>query len=325
MLARTEPAPARPPDLTIGDYEFRGRTATLRQTGNSARVGFALIAEVARWFLFYLIVVARMWWVRLTLPGRATIRFAPNTPHPRYLVRSAAMWAGLRLQRGDGPADAVFFFDDATISEPPEAQALNAGCADISKSRVADIFGTVFGYPLAVDPATWLGDAVEKSEENGAHDGRIVACPRVRAPGRTYQRAIDTVRADGYAYDLRTHCVGGVPVIVWIKRRDPALRFAPPSLAVTRHAPGDVFDAAELADIGRFVRATRADWCALDILRDADGRIYIVDVNKTDAGPIHALSFADKLASIALLGRALSALVHRATASDVTGPAAEAA
>lgn len=171
------------------------------------------------------------------------------------------------------------------------------------------MFGEVFGYPLALDPAVWVGNAVEKSEANGAHDGRVVACPRAAVPGKTYQRVIDTVRADGFAYDLRTHCVGGKPVVVWIKRRNPAARFAPPSLGVTRHTPEAVFGANERALIGAFARAMRADWCGLDILRDADGRIYVVDVNKTDAGPINALSLADKLTSTAILARALLAMV----------------
>lgn len=328
MLTRTDPPPLRRPDLTIGDYEFRGRTATLKQTGHSARIGYSLFAEVARWFLFYLIVIARMWWVRLTRARRATIRFTPSTPHPRYLVRSAAMWAGFRIARGTphAPADVAFFFEDATVCmvTAPGAHGFNSGCCDISKSRVAAVFGEIFGYPLALDPALWIGEAVEKSETNGAHDGRIVICPREAMPGRTYQRAIDTVRADGFAYDLRTHCIDGVPVIVWSKCRDPARRFAPPSVAVTRHLPDAVFSASELASIARFCGAMHADWCGLDILRDADGRIYIVDVNKTDAGPINALSLGDKLASTAILANALGAMVDRphepaCNASALTG------
>jgi hypothetical protein len=43
----------------------------------------------------------------------------------------------------------------------------------------------------------------------------------------------------------------------------------------------------------------------MDILRDRDGRIYIVDVNKTDAGPIIALPLGEKLASTAILADAL--------------------
>nr|QQZ51201.1 hypothetical protein JKL49_08855 [Phenylobacterium glaciei] len=48
----------------------------------------------------------------------------------------------------------------------------------------------------------------------------------------------------------------------------------------------------------------------MDILRDQpSGRIYIVDVNKTDVGPVIALSLRDKLASTEALAKALIALL----------------
>ena len=49
------------------------------------------------------------------------------------------------------------------------------------------------------------------------------------------------------------------------------------------------------------------------MLRDADGRLYVVDVNKTDAGPIIALPLRQKLRSVALLAEALTALVQPAS------------
>lgn len=244
---------------------------------------------------------------------RPAIWFTPVVPHPRYMVRIAALWAGIRVAASPAVADAAFFFDDATVSVPPapgHARALNFGCGDISKSRVATVFAQVFGYPLALDPATWAGPAVEKSEANGAHDGRIVACPTPARPGFVYQRVVDTVD-DGIATDLRTHVVGGRVVAVWIKRRAAAARFRPANLGAVLVAPARVFTAAELAGIAAFAAAMGVDWAGLDILRDSgDGRIYIVDVNKTDAGPIIALPFGQKLRSIAILGQALTALVQ---------------
>jgi len=55
------------------------------------------------------------------------------------------------------------------------------------------------------------------------------------------------------------------------------------------------------------------DWGGLDILRDAsDGRIYIVDVNKTDMGPPLALPMKEKLSAVKTLGQALRvALIER--------------
>lgn len=313
------PRLARSRGLRLGDFTLRGGRVVLRKTGNSAAIDRALLTEVAIWVTFYLALRLRAAWaaVRLRAKGKRFVRraiwFTPDVPHPRYMIRIAAIAAGFRVARTPGEAVAAFFFDDATQSVPPlpsHAVALNFGCGDITKSRVARVFAEVFDYPLAIDPMRWSGPAVAKSEANGAHDGHIVQCPCEPKQGYVYQRLVDTVRADGFAYDLRTHVIGGTVAAVWIKRRSAAGRFQPANLAVTRHDPAAIFSRGELKLIGAFARAMGADWAGLDILRDVhDGRIYIVDVNKTDAGPIIALPLRDKLASALLLGAALRRLI----------------
>lgn len=305
--------------MRLGDFSLRGGRVILRKTGNSAVIDRALLAEVAIWVTFYVALRLQTGWTALRLrargeqPVKRSIWFTPDVPHPRYMIRVAAIAAGFRVARTPSEADAAFFFDDATKSVPPppgHAVALNFGCGDISKSRVARVFAVVFGYPLAVDPERWIGPAVEKSEANGTHDGRVVACPYAPVAGAVYQRLVDTVRADGFAYDLRTHVVGGVVVAAWVKQRSAAGRFLPPNRRATRHDPATIFSADELDRISVFATAMGADWAGLDILRDAaDGRIYIVDVNKTDAGPIIALPLRDKLASAVVLGAALRRLI----------------
>lgn len=229
------------------------------------------------------------------------------------MVRAAATWARLRVTCNAAAADAAFYFDDATIATqppPPTQRHFNFGCGDISKSRVARTFEAAFGYPLAIDPLNWCGPAVAKSEANGAHDGHIVDCPCPPVAGLVYQRLVDTVAADGFAGDLRVSCVGGVVINVVVKRRAAAARFLPPNATAVAAEPATIFSADERAGIARFCVAMGADWCGLDILRDRhDRRIYIVDLNKTDAGPVIALPLRGKLASTARLAAALRALV----------------
>ena len=295
--------------FNIGDFRVADGRVTLRKTGNSARLDGRLAAELWRWGLFWVAL-------RLTAPrphaSAPALCFSPEFPGARYQVRQAAIAARLRLVDDPAAADAVFRFEDATLGAPAAAHArtLNGGCRDISKSRVAAVFAVVFGYPLAIDPAAWAGDAVEKSEANGTHDGRIVMCPRAAAPGRVYQRVVDAIDDGGAAVDLRTQCIGHQIVTVWEKRRPAAARFLPPNTQVIRRDPTAVFSAPEQERIASFTRAMGADWCALDVLRDrGDGRIYIVDVNTTDAGPIIALPLREKLAGARRLGAALRALV----------------
>jgi hypothetical protein len=310
---------SQPRHWRVGDFELRDGRIVLAKTGNSAAIDRALLGEIATWVGCYLLVRARALFV--ARHRRRSIWFTPDIPHPRYMVRIAAIAAGIRLARTPGEATAAFFFEDATLSVPPAAnhdRTFNFGCGDISKGRVARVFAEVFGYPLAVDPARWTGVAVEKSEANGTHDGRLVSCPAVARPGMVYQRLIDTVRADGFAYDLRTHVIGGGVVAVWIKQREASGRFLPQNRAATLVDPAAVFSPAELTRIGAFATAMGADWAGLDILRDEpSGRIYVVDVNKTDAGPIIALPMAAKLRSVAILAKALTALIDQPSSAAV--------
>jgi hypothetical protein len=267
-----------------------------------------VLTEVAIWLVFFACLQVRVAWLMLTGRKGLSIGFQPDQPRPWYLIRSAAAWNGMRVVP-PADADIVMFFEDATWSDPlppPTAKrALNFACNDISKSRVAAVFETTFGYPLAIDPATHQGDAVEKSEINSMHDGRVIRCPADRREGYVYQRLIDT--ADGGSItDLRTPCVGGIPALVWEKRRSACEVFSVHNRRVWLRRPGHVFTSEETDAIARFCRAFGLDWGGLDILRDRyDGRIYIVDVNKTDVGPIIALRLWDKLISVSLLARAL--------------------
>jgi hypothetical protein len=292
----------------LSDFEFRGGRLKVLKTGATAKLDFSVLTEVAIWLVFFACLQVRVAWLMLNGRKGPTIGFKPDQLRPWYLVRSAAAWNGMRVVPA-ADADIVMFFEDATWSDPlspPTAKrALNFACNDISKSRVAAVFEATFGYALAIDPATHEGDAVEKSEINSMHDGRVIRCPAESREGYVYQRLIDTSNG-GSITDLRTPCVGGIPTLVWEKRRSACNVFSVHNRRVWLRRPGQVFSSDETDAIARFCAAFRLDWGGLDILRDRyDGRIYIVDVNKTDVGPIIALRLWDKLISISLLARAL--------------------
>jgi len=97
---------------------------------------------------------------------------------------------------------------------------------------------------------------------------------------------------------------------VFIKPRPVADRFANHNARVNLAKPRDVFSADEIEKLSAFARAMGLDWGGLDVLRDGpSGRLYVVDVNKTDMGPPIALPFLHKLAAVARMGRALRRLV----------------
>jgi hypothetical protein len=310
MVAQLD-APTPPRASWVRDFAWSPGRVSIRKTGVSLPLNTDVLAEIAAWALWLGPLWIAFFVARLRRRQPLAIWFAPDRPRPWYLVRAAAMWAGIDVARRPEEAAATFFFDDTTVCAPGGAAGLNARCTDVSKSHVAAVFEEVFGYPLSVDPRTTAGPMVEKSEKNGVHDGRIVEGPLTPKPGYVYQRLVDTVGEDGACRDLRTPCAGGEPVLVWIKVKPAGRRFAIQNRRVLLRRPEEVFSAEELALIRRFNARMGADWGGLDILRDRnDGRIHIVDVNKTDLGPLIALRWADKFRSMGRLSRALERLVR---------------
>lgn len=297
----------------LRDFEFGLTGLTVRKTGARVPYSPSVIAEVTAWFRFFF-----SWRSMEPIGTRFTIYFTPERARPWYLVRAVSHVAGAVLAKDMAQADVVMQFEDATISPNPAptnvkrgAKLINFSCADISKSRVAAASEAAFGAPLAVDPATYTGPAVEKSQINAAHDGHIVQCPTPALPGRAYQRVIDNRTHDlQLVEDLRTCTLGGKPIVVFIKRRPVTKRFQNTNVEVLLRRPEEVFSAEEIERIGVFCKELGLEWGGVDVLRDRkDGSLQIVDANKTDMGPPIALNLPDKLVATRLLARAFRAFV----------------
>lgn len=311
------PRPAAPASPRwLDDFAWRDGRVVVRKTGVSLAIDHHLIREILSWLLYFPLLGGVALAARLGRRSRFAVWYVPDQPRPWYLVRGAALWAGLSVAPTEALADATFYFDDVTRGNPPATRLLprfNFACTDVSKSHVAEVFADVFGYPLQLDPAKTNGLIVEKSETNGVHDGFVVMAPVRRQPGRAYQRLIDT-EAEGFNHDLRTPCVGGVPVVVWHKYKPAGQSFAIHSQRTRLRDPSEVFSPGELVLIRRFNARMGLDWGGLDILRDRhDGRIYVVDVNKTDLGPVISLSWRDKIVSMNRLAAAMDAMVRNGT------------
>lgn len=302
--------------LWFRDFDFEPGALRVKKTGVRVPLNGAIVQESLAWFAYYLAVEA-MRLARAFGSRGPKVAFLPDRPRPWYLIWPVLHAAGGRMVNDPAEADLVVQFDDATQSAhapPPGAPAhglVNFGAVDISKSRVAEAFERAFGYPLAVCPRRGRGIAVEKSEANGLHDGQVVRLPIEPRPGRVYQKLVNNRAADGLVEDLRTPTVGGRPVCVFVKRRPVAHRFGNDNVACPLRAPEEVFSAEEIAAIGRFCAEIGFDWGGLDILRDCDdGRLYIVDANKTDMGPPVAMPLRDKLEATRRLAHAFRAFAQ---------------
>lgn len=295
------------------DFRLVDGYVHVKSTGVRFKNDWQLWADIGRWFTYYAFVRLNGLGARLTRRPGPRVWFAPYPPRPWYITWAAMVWGGLRFARRPEDADAAFYFEDQTQAIPPpprHARGFNFGVGDVSKTKVAEVMEAAFGYPLAIDPTTHVGQAVEKGEGNGLHDGRIVQCPTARLPEKAYQRVIATEGADGWACDLRTATVGRKPIVVFVKKKPAAARFSIQNISVEVKLPGEVFSPAELAQIERFCETMQLDWGALDVLRErASGRLYVVDVNKTDTGPAVVLNWRDRAKATRLLAAALIEMV----------------
>ena len=248
-------------------------------------------------------------------PATVRLAFHPQPAGPWYTLPLSLAGTGVRIVRRVGDADAVMVFDDRTdgaVARPETgAPLLNARITDISKAHVGRVFGSVFGYALSVDPLTHAGPMVEKSDENGVHDGRIVKGPlAVARPGMAYQRLVDSTVRDGVTEDLRCTCVGGRVVSVVRKEKSAASRFRADYLVTHPVTPEAALSEEERSQLAVFLDRMGLDFGSIDVLRDygAGGDIYVVDVNKT-CMPVLSMNVRDMDRELAKIGDAAERLI----------------
>ncbi len=296
------------------DFEFEGGVVTVKKTGARLPLEPGLIGEVLSWFPFYFVVES--WRMKPEAKTGLKFWFAPDRPRPWYLIWSVLHAAGASIAESADEADVVFYFDDSTTTKsaqlPRGTRTINLHCQSIAKSHVARVFEDCFGYSLSVDPASWDGPMVEKSELNGAHDGRIINGPYAPREGRVYQRVIDNSIPGDLVEDIRCPTIGGEIPIVIFKRRGMSERFLNSNTECELAETDSVLSRTEQAQLAEFTRAMKLDWGSLDVLRDRrDNRLYVVDVNKTDMGPPVAMTLNDKIKATKCLADSLLNFLSR--------------
>ena len=185
---------------------------------------------------------------------------------------------------------ATFFENDRVLSELSQQnnKIININCRDVSKNYTNKVFEQVFGYSLGVNPLTYTGKCVAKSNLNAQHDGKIIDCPIPQAKsGVTYQKLIDNEVTEKTVLDYRVPIFKQEIPLVYIylkKNQNSTQRFFgyPSLISVALAETITVFSQDEIQKILYFCQKIGLDYGELDILRDRkDGRIYIVDANNT--------------------------------------------
>jgi len=305
------------------DAELRWGEIYVNSTDSTVPVNADTIKAIFRQALLFLIIQI-VFWTRFLTGNRSpyTIGFAPNAPKPWYKIWNVTKWMGMAHSCDFPNCDVLFYFDDKTEAAIDEdilnsnKPVLNGHCNDISKSHVEDVFERVFGYSLAVDPTTFTGKIVQKSQINAAHDGRIIDGPIGAAePGQSYQRFIENCYDGTHVEDVRVPIVGDQIPLVYLKRRPTEIRFANDNTECVMVETAEALSQSEVDKLIEFSQAMGLDFGGLDVLRCREsGRIFVVDVNKTDMGPPVPLNIFDKLRALTRLGRAFADLVRERAA-----------
>ncbi len=310
--------------LIYQDADLRRNEIYVRSVDRTLALTPELNRAILRQFVLYM-AVSIVFWARL-LTGwriRYTIGFVPTRPKPWYKIWNVTKIMGLGYSDDWAACDVLFYFEDKTTAHVDKELLTNSGkkvlngrCQDTSKAHVEAVFEAVFGYSLAIDPLIYQGKAVRKSDENARHDGRIIDCPvTAREADCSYQRFIDNCYDGRMAEDIRVPIVGDTIPFVYLKRRPVDVRFANDNTQCAMIETTEALSEAEVAQLVEFAHRMGLDFGGLDVLRDRnDGRIYVVDVNKTDMGPPVPLTIGKKVAACGRLGRAFVDMIK----SEVT-------
>lgn len=223
-----------------------------------------------------------------------TVLFYPEKPKPFHVLYKIFHILGYKITTDlNIKADLVIHFNDTTTRELDpvlvnlgrQQKVVNINCNDISKKNVDKVFESVFGYGSIIDPATYSGKCVKKSDDNAKHDGVIIECPAEPEKGFVYQKIINNQDGD-IVLDLRAPVINNKIPFVYKKYRSASRRFENINISVAMVPVEEVFTPQEVKNILAFSKQFGLDYGELDILRDnGDGKLYIVDVNNTPSGP----------------------------------------
>jgi len=224
-----------------------------------------------------------------------TLLAYPEKPEIYHILYEICKHLGWRITNNlNKKADLAIFFEDVTVRPKyPELEeyakthpVLNNECHDISKSHIDEVFKEVFGYEMSVDPHTFKGRCVRKSDTNAVHDGLVVECPVEPEEGYVYQKLVNSDCGDGRVMDIRIHVFkDAIPFLLKRYKNEDDIFHITVDAEIAE--TDELLSKDEQEKVIEYCKKLGMDYGELDALRDNnDGKLYIVDANNTPAGPI---------------------------------------
>lgn len=264
--------------------------------------------------------------VSILFLNRKKVLFYPDRPASLFVIHKIFLALGFHITtdpsehcdiavkwRNTIGTGNPFFPPEVALEElahnRPNLKILNMNCNDVSKKHVSEVFEKIFGYSLSIDPGTYSGKCVMKSNWNGLHLGEVIECPtEVRRDGFVYEKLLNNEVENGLVEDIRVPIFGNTIPFVYLKYRPVQERLVDRSHTLSKTLMANVsnlFTEKEVEKIIQFCEKIGLDYGEIDILRDrGDQRIYIVDVNNDPAGPPAPISGNNSLPAIVRLTQA---------------------
>ena len=245
---------------------------------------------------------------------RKTLLVYPDFPSSKTVIRKICRVLNINLTNKIGRNfNWVLYYEDETFRskfQPLEAlekyTIVNLHSRDISKVYLEQIHQDVFGYNTVIDPLTYTGKGVKKSNINAKHDGQVIEFPVAdKEDGFVYQKLINNQVNEEEVLDMRVPIINsGIPLL-YLKHRKVTERFQNTTTRTELAELGAHLSDAEQEQVFDFAGKMKLEFGELDILRDLDNkRIYIVDVNNTPFGPPANISNKQGEAAINMLANA---------------------
>lgn len=223
------------------------------------------------------------------------VLFLPDYPDKEfYTIVAIFMRLGFFASSDPGAhCDFAISWQDATWMDRNETlqrmartkPVLNLQCTDISKRRVEREFSRAFSYTSLIDPGSSSGRCVKKYDKN-ASGGFVIELPEFESDTQfVYQKLLDSRRGDVMVEYRVPIILGRIPV-VYTELKDIPKDFIKTKKRSIEIGEADaIFSSVEQSRIIEFCRGMGLDFGELDIIRaNDDGRIYIIDANKTPGG-----------------------------------------
>lgn len=142
--------------------------------------------------------------------------FYPNRPCG-HTINNILGRLGWTITENREEADMYFWWKfTAEHEDSPkilkDKMCINYECNSTLKTEVEKRFVEAFGVSTFIDPLTYVGEAVVKSNLNAEHDGEIIMCPiEKKEKDKVYQRFLGE---KDYIYNMRVPVIcGEVPYV----------------------------------------------------------------------------------------------------------------